>query len=193
MKSRMTRRVCLIMGACLLICSFAVLVFWRYNINVSEKRAEDYVSTLSSLIPSPQDAVPEERRDNTMSVVSIDGEDFIGMIEIPRFGSVLPVGGYWGKTDRYPCRLSGSVYDRTILVGATSQKGQYNFYRDLSIGDELLFTDMEGNLFTYEIGSMRYEKHADQSTLERDEADLVLFVKNIYGFDYLIIVCTTAN
>jgi sortase A len=169
------------------------LVYWRCNINSSQKRAEGYVSTLTSLMPAPQNAVPEERRDNTMPAVSIDGKDFIGIIEIPRFSSSLPVGGDWGNSSKYPCLFSGSIYDRTIKIGATTGSGQYSFYRELSLGDTLIFTDMEGNRFTYGIKSMRYEKHADQSTLTHTDADLVLFIKNVYAFDFLIIFCETAN
>lgn len=193
MKSRMIQRICLIVGGCLLICAMIALVYWRCNINSSQKRAEGYVSTLTSLMPAPQNAVPEERRDNTMPAVSIDGKDFIGIIEIPRFSSSLPVGGDWGNSSKYPCLFSGSIYDRTIQVGATTQKGQYDFYRDLSIGDALIFTDMEGNRFTYEIKSMCYEKHADPSLLATADADFVLFIKNIYAFDYLIVYCSSVN
>lgn len=193
MKSRMIQRVCLATGACLLICAMIALVCWISNINSSEKHAEDYVKTLQSLMPSPQNAVPEERRDNTMPAVSIDGKGFIGIIEMPRFNSALPVGGDWGSSSKHPCRFSGSIYDRTIQIGATTQKGQYDFYRDLSIGDTLIFTDMEGNRFTYEINAMRYEKHADPSLLATADADFVLFIKNIYAFDYLIVYCSSVN
>ena len=193
MKAVKFQGLCLIIGACLLISAAVSLICWSINVNTSEKRAEDHVSTLRSLMPTPQGAIPEERRDNAMSAVSLDGKDFIGIIELPRFGSSLPVGEDWGSTGKHPCRLSGSVYDRTIRIGATSQRGQYDFYRDLSLGDTLLFTDMEGNRFTYEIAAMRYEKHADEAALSHTPADLVLFIKNVYSFDYLIIYCTTAN
>ena len=193
MKKLSIQRLCLISGVCLLCVALGALIYWNLNVDISEKRAESYADTLRSLMPPPHDAVPEERRDNTMPAISIDGRDFIGIIEIPRFNSSLPVGGNWGSTSKYPRRLSGSTYDRTIQIGATTQKGQYDFYRDLSKGDTLIFTDMEGNRFTYEIGSMRYEKHAGRSALTHTESDLVLFIKNVFAFDYLIIYCNCAN
>ena len=36
-------------------------------------------------------AVPEERRDNAMATLSIEGIDFAGILELPRFNSVLPI------------------------------------------------------------------------------------------------------
>ena len=183
------RKICVLVGACLLLGAVVMLAFWRWNIHNSEKEAKYYVSTLQALIPETQNAVPEERRDNTMAVLSVDGADFVGLIELPRYGSVLPVCADWGKPSKYPCRFSGSIYDGTMQIGATTQKGQYDFYRELSVGDTVIYTDVEGNQYTFTITSLRYEKHADQAALQREDAPLTLFVKNIYSFEYLIIFC----
>jgi sortase A len=166
-----------------------ILAVWRWNINNSEKRAQYYVSTLRASIPEPQNAALEERRDNTMSVLSVDGTDFVGIIELPRYESTLPVCADWGKTTKYPCRFSGSIYDGTMQIGATTQKGQYDFYRELSVGDAVIYTDVEGNRYTFAITSLRYGKHADQTALQHEEAPLTLFIKNIYSFEYLIVFC----
>jgi sortase A len=183
------RKICVLVGACLLLGAVVMLAFWRWNIHNSEKEAKYYVSTLQALIPETQNAVPEERRDNTMAVLSVDGADFVGLIELPRYGSVLPVCADWGKTSKYPCRFSGSIYDGTMQIGATTQKGQYDFYRELSVGDFVYYIDVEGNRYTFTITGLRYEKHVDQAALQREESMLTLFVKNIYSFEYLIVFC----
>ena len=166
-----------------------MLALWRWNISSSEKQAQYYVSTLQALIPEPQNAVPEERRDNTMAVLSVDGIDFVGIVELPRYGSALPVCADWGEVSKYPCRFSGSIYDGTMQIGATTQKGQYDFYRERSLGDTVCFIDMEGNRYTFTITSLRYEDHADQTALQQRESALTLFIKNIYSFEYLIVFC----
>ena len=128
-----------------------------------------------------------------MPVLSVDGTDFIGILEMPRYGSALPVAADWGKVSKYPCCLGGSVYDRSIQIGTTSQKGQYDFYREISAGDTVFFTDMEGNRFCYEVTDIRYESHADQETLQRKDAALTLFIKNVYALEYIVIFCDVAN
>ena len=183
------QKICILVGICLLVGAVAILALWRWNINNSEKQAQYYVNTLRELIPEPQGAVPEERRDNTMSVLSVDGTDFVGIVELPHYESVLPVCADWGKTSKYPCRFSGSIYDGTMQIGATTQKGQYDFYRELSVGDTVIYTDVEGNRYTFTITSLRYEKHVDQAALQHEDASLTLFVKNIYSFEYLIVFC----
>jgi hypothetical protein len=186
------QKICIIVGVCLIIAAAVTLALWRWNIHNSEKQVQYYVNTLRSLIPEPQAAVPEERRNNTMSVLSVDGIDFVGLLELPRYESVLPVCADWGKTSRYPCHFTGSIYDGTMQLGATTQKGQYDFYRELSVGDTIHYTDVEGNRYTFTITSLCSEKHADQAALQRKEAALTLFIKNIYSFEYLVAFCDVA-
>ena len=99
------------------------------------------------------------------------------------------MGADWGDPIRCPRRLSGSIYDGTIQIGGTSRTGQFDFFRQISVGDELFFTDMEGNRYSLTVTDLRYESHADQDALTRHDADLTLFIKNIYGFEYIILFC----
>ena len=192
-KNDVIRKTLIIIGVCLLAAAIVLLFAWQWNIHTSEQKIKEYVSVIRELIPELQGAVPEEHRDNTMSSLSIDGTDFVGILELPRFKSVLPVCAEWGTPSKCPCRFSGSVYDQTMQIGGTSQKGQYDFHRDISVGDSVFFTDMEGNRFSYTVTDIRYEKNADQSTLQRKDASLTLFVKNVYAFEYIIVYCDVVH
>lgn len=180
-------------GVGLLVVAAVAMFLWQRGIQTSQPKAEALVQTMRTLIPEPQSAVPEARRENTMAVLPVDGADFLGILELPAYNSALPVCATWGDTGQYPCRLSGSVYDRTLQIGATSQTGQYDFYRELSVGDAVFFTDVEGNRFSYEISHIRHESSADQTVLQREDAALTLFIQNLYGFEYIVIFCNTAG
>ena len=188
---RIVRRLFVPVGVCLLAAAIASLFWWQWGIRASEQKMQTCVQTIRTLIPQPQGAVPEQRRDNTMPVLSLDGTDFVGMLEMPRHGACVPVCADWGAVTKYPCRFGGSVYDRTMQIGATSQKGQFDFYREISAGDTVFFTDAEGNRYSYAVTDIHYENHADQAALGREEAALTLFIKNMYGFEYIVIFCNT--
>lgn len=190
-KKRSAGRLCVLLGAVLLTAAAVLMIGWQWRIRASEQQAAEYVRMLSSLVPEARSAVPEVRSDNTMPSLSLSGTNFVGILELPRYGSALPVCADWGETSRYPCRLEGSIYDGSLQIGATTQQGQYSFYREISVGDSLYFTDMTGNRYGYTVTDLRYEKHADQAALGRREADLTLFIKNVYAFEYLTVFCET--
>lgn len=187
--NRLLSRLCIGAGLGLLLVSAALLLSWQWGIRSAAQNAQETVGTLRSLMPAPQGAIPEARRDNTMAAISIDGADFVGILEMPRYGSALPVCAQWGQISKHPCCLSGSIYDGTLQIGATSQKGQYDFYRELSVGDAVYFTDLEGNRYAFGITDIRFEKHASQAALQRNDAALTVFIKNVYAFEYMILFC----
>ena len=190
---RSIAKICLWGGVGLLTVAIAALVVWQWSLHAWQKQAEARVAALRDVLPAPQNAVVEQRRDNTMAVLEMEGTDFVGLLEIPRFNTALPIAAEWGNTARYPRRLGGSLYDRTLQIGATAQKGQCDFYRELSVEDTFLFTDMEGNRYTLAVTNLRYVKHANQAALTRDPAALTLFIKNPYAFEYLIVSCDSAR
>lgn len=187
--NRIFGRVCVIAGSFLLAAAVILPLLWQWQIGSSEQKMKDCVDTIRTLIPEPQSTVLEERKNNSMPALSIDGTDYVGILEIPRYGSALPVAADWGRVSEHPCRLGGSVYDGTMQIGGTSQKGQYDFFREISFGDTVYFTDMEGKRYAYSVTDIRYEKHADQAALRRREGDLTLFIKNVYALEYIVVFC----
>lgn len=182
-------KICAAAGGCLLLTGLFLLIWYQWTVHSSIQATQEVLQTLQMLMPQPQGAAPEERGDNTMPLIAVDDIDFIGILEIQAYDSVLPICAAWGNLEKYPCMFGGSVYDRTLQIGATSQKGQYDFYREISVGDTVVFTDAEGNRYTYTVQNLQYEKHADQTTLNQKDAALTLFIKNVYDFEYLIVSC----
>ena len=190
---RVIPKIYILAGTVLLLIGALIFCSWQISIHLWMQKSQAYIEDLYALMPAPQGAVLEERMDNSMPVLSINETDFIGILEMPAFDHALPVCANWGRITKYPCAFSGSIYDGSIKVGATSQKGQFDFYREICVGDTVIFTDTEGNRYTYSITNLKYEKHADQTTLNKKEADLTIFIKNVFDFEYLIVSCNVLN
>ena len=92
----------MLIGVCLLVVATIALVCWQWGIHTSEEKTASYVHTIRTLIPEPQGAALEEKRDNTMAVLSIAGTDFVGILEMTRYGSAVPVCASWGEVAKYP-------------------------------------------------------------------------------------------
>lgn len=185
------KKICFAVGCILILCSLSLLGWQQISMVRAEKKSSDYVETLRTLLPEPESAVPEKKSSNEMPVLSVDGVDFVGILELPEYDCVLPVCGDWNETLWYPSCYVGSIYDSSMKIGATTQKGQFGFYRTIGVGDAIYFTDMTGNRYAYKVTDILYRKHADAQTLGQKESDLTLFLKNLYAFEYVMIYCKT--
>lgn len=183
------KKIAVVIGFCLFATAVFLPFMLQWSIKQAEKEMKESVRLIRMLIPEVQNAVPEDRWDNSMAQLSLNNKDYIGLLEFPLFNSVLPVCAERENILKSPYRFQGNIYDKTIQIGGTSQKGQYDFYRDISVGDSVYYTDMEGYRYSYAVTDICYEKKADKTTLNRKEAALTLFIKNIYAFEYIIIYC----
>ena len=184
------RSICLIVGIVLILLSMSLLIFWQSRIKRNAEALSVYVQTLEELIPEVQSAVVEPRVNNAMPSLNVYGNNFIAILELPANDASLPVGASWSDMDAYPCLYTGSAYDGSLIVGTSNQKGQFDFVKEISVGNAVYVTDMTGNQFSYKVTDIQYCDHADNQTLSSESDDLTIFVKNIYAFEYIIIRCS---
>ncbi len=188
-KKRSLRKLCLALGCILIVSALVTMVWWQVSAEIYANRIDDYLEKIWQIIPPPQAAVLENRTDNRMPSLCVDGNDFIGVLEFQETGCSFPVGGNWGKSDQFPCHYYGSIYDGSLVVGATNQRGQLAFAKELSVGNTIFFTDMTGNRYRYSVTDIIYCDHANNDVLISVSDDLTLFIKNIYAFEYMIVKC----
>ena len=183
------RTVCLVLGGILIAGALAIMVWWQVSAEIYADRIDGYLEKITELMPQPQPAVPENRTDNRMPFLRVDANDFVGILEFQETGCSFPVGGNWGKSNQFPCRYYGSIYNGSMVVGATNQRGQLAFAKEISVGNTIFFTDMTGNRYRYSVTDIIYCEHANNDVLISESDDLTLFIKNIYAFEYIIVKC----
>lgn len=107
--------------------------------NAAETEIPDYIL-------NPEMDMPE---------TEIDGTKYIGTLEIPKIALDLPVISEWSYQSLKiaPCRYFGSAYLDNMVIAAHNYKSHFREIENLSAGDEVVFTDIDGNRFFYSVAA----------------------------------------
>lgn len=107
--------------------------------NAAETEIPDYIL-------NPEMDMPE---------TEIDGTKYIGTLEIPKIALDLPVISEWSYPNLKiaPCRYFGSAYLDNMVIAAHNYKSHFREIENLSAGDEVVFTDIDGNRFFYSVAA----------------------------------------
>ena len=143
----------------------AALLLTGYNLYDEYRAGQSVYRVAEHLEISPYEAVSNIYPGETevpdyilnpnmdMPVQTVDGVDYIGILEIPSLGLELPVISSWSYPNlkTAPCRYSGSAYTNNFVIAAHNYKSHFGNLKNLSDGEKVIFTDVDGNVFTYEV------------------------------------------
>ena len=126
-----------------------------------------------------------------MPVRSIDGEDYIGMLEIPALDRTLPVISEWSypRLKIAPCRYAGSAYLGNLTIAAHNYRSHFRNLKKLNEGDIVRFTDMDGNVFSYEVTLLEILQPNEADAMESGDWDLTLFTCTVGGKSRVTVRC----
>ena len=112
-----------------------------------------------------------------MPTVEVNGQECVGMIEIPALGLKLPVISEWSdaKLKKAPCRYSGSAYLKNMIIAGHNYRTHFSGIKRLNPGDSVVFTDADGNVFSYEVAEIETVGGYDIEKMEAGDWDLTLF------------------
>ena len=99
----------------------------------------------------PEELLTEEQV--KMPEVEIKGNRYIGYLSMPTLGLKLPIMSSWSypKLKISPCRYSGSIRGKDLVLLAHNYKSHFGPIRRLKTGDPVTFTDMEGNVTRFAV------------------------------------------
>lgn len=126
-----------------------------------------------------------------MPAVEVDGHDYIGVLEIPALELELPVMSTWSYPNLKiaPCRYTGSAYLDDMVIAAHNYSQHFGRLKELSGGETVIFTDADGNVFTYEVALVETLMPTDIEEMESGEWDLTLFTCTIGGSSRVTVRC----
>lgn len=177
--------VSLMVAGALLVLSAAVLA----GVNVVlDARAGSAAASVLEEFPVQAKAIDSSSLDPeaSMPAVKIQDNDYIGVVSVPALGLELPVMSNWSyaRLDIAPCRYSGSAYADDLVIAGHSYRSHFSPLWQLSGGEEVIFTDTVGNVFTYEVTSVETVQPTDIELMvgDPDDADK--------GWDLTLFTCT---
>ncbi len=141
----------------------------------SEREIPDYIL-------NPHMEMPEQE---------IDGDAYIGVVEVPSCEIQLPVISNWSypALKRAPCRFEGSAYTNDLILAGHTYNAHFRRLRELFGGEEVIFTDIAGNRFCYEVVGVEIIDGTDLEALEAGGWDLTLFTCTTGGTGRILIRC----
>ncbi len=189
-------KIILIIGCVLVACAAVLIVHNLWDSKRAEQASNEVLEQLEQMDDSESSSTDTNNQvplykqfpDMEMPVKIIDGYGYIGVVEIPAIDIKLPVMDECDDTRLTiaPCRYKGSVYSKDIVIAGHSYLRHFRPIRQLNIGDEVIFTDMDDNRFEYTVSSVEVIEPKDVSDMiekqENDDWDLTLFTCT-YGGD----------
>ena len=118
-----------------------------------------------------------------MLVKEVNGRPYVGALSIPVLGLELPVINDWTYPNLRvsPCRYVGSVYTDDLVIAAHNYISHFGNLKLLQLGDAVVFTDMEGNKFHYEVALLETLEPTAVEEMTSGEWELSLFTCTIGG------------
>lgn len=183
--SRKAAGAAVALGAVLILSALLLVVYNRYEAAQAGQAAENALSELEAAIEEEEAEAPEDGKGTgadgpELPVETVDGYEYIGYLEIPVLGLKLPVMSDWSYEQLRisPCRQSGSSYSDDLVIAAHNYSTHFGRLKELSAGDTVTFTDMDGVVNTYCVERLE--------TVEPDAVDSVLNS----GCDLVLYTCT---
>ena len=126
-----------------------------------------------------------------MPVEEIEGNGYIGLLEIPALGLSLPVMSEWSYPNLKlaPCRYSGSAYTGNFTIAGHNYSTHFGPIGGLNAGDSITFTDMQGNRFAYEVQVVETLEATAVEDMVSEEWDLTLFTCDLSGESRVTVRC----
>ena len=210
MKHRTAGKILTMIGIFLILGSGLLFGFNLWNTRRAAESVENTMTELEKVLADdivPADQYDPEQNDDTdadseilcgavdpekeMPVYEVNGVSYVGVLEIPSLGLELPIISQWSNDNARiaPCRYQGSAYLDNLIICAHNYKSHFGKLSVLSLEDTVLFEDMEGNQFRYQVVEFEVMDGTAIEQMESGDWDLTLFTCTVGGNTRLTVRC----
>ncbi len=185
----------MLVGALLMVGAIGLTGYNLWTERRAEQLSNDIVDAFIDQMDEDmdEDSVPYYILDPDMDMpeIEIDGETYIGIIDMPSIGISLPVNSEFNYSNLRvsPCRYRGSAYQDHFIICAHNYRGHFGKIENLSTGDTLTFIDADGNEFVYEVALLELIEGTHVEEMVDTEYALTLFTCTLDGQSRVTIRC----
>ena len=79
------------------------------------------------------------------------------------------------------------MYNNSLLIGGSD--GQLSCLKKIGHGETVTVTDMQGAEYKYTVTNIRRSSDAHKESLQKYNDSLVLFIRDTYTLEYIIVSC----
>ena len=179
------------LGVLLLLSAAGLSAFNMWDADRAGEAAQTVLKDLDRQIPVleeldlPEELIPDYLLNPKMDMPTqeVDEYEYIGRIDIPVLELSLPVMESWSypKLKVAPCRYRGSAYLDDLIIAAHNYDRHFGRINTLLPGDEVIFTDTDGNIFNYTVSELEQLNPTDVREMISGDWDLTLFTCTLGG------------
>lgn len=194
--------VFVLIGVLLIVGAASLSAYNIWDENRAADAAEGTVEELLPMIPEKVDYEPVDPSEAIipdyilnpnmdMPVAELNGRGYVGIISIPSLELRLPVMDEctYRLLKIAPCRYSGTPYLNNFVIAAHNYRRHFGALSRLQPGAEVDFTDVDGNVFRYEVGEVEVLAPTAKQEMIESDWDLTLFTCTLGGRTRLTIRC----
>jgi len=186
------KRILVTLGCCCIIAAAALKMYNDWDSVRAGKEAERLNTMLVSMIEkNPQAEGMPADVDADLAVLDMGNYEVCGSIAIPAIRIELPVIAEWSYDNLHVscCRFYGTPSTQMMIM-AHNYDSHFGRINRLTIGDAVVFTDLEGRSYAYEvIGIEIWATDQLREIIAGDNWDLTLFTCTYGGENRVTVRC----
>lgn len=190
----------MVLGAVLVLAALSLFLWNQRENNEAGTSAEKILPQVIEQLETPgagqevEEPSYPDPYDPTMTEVEIDGYAYVGVLSIPALELELPVMSEWDYTRLKiaPCRYAGSTKTDDLVICAHNYTRHFGPIRNLTPGDTVTFTDMDGVVWQYEVVAVDILVPTDVEDMTAGGYDLTLFTCTYGGASRVTVRCERA-
>lgn len=198
----------MVLGALLILGSLGLFLRNESEAAAADQAAAVQLEQVVQQITQRQESIPTlpqenlnipleylEPEDLEMTEVEIDGHRYIGYLTLPGLELELPVMADWNYPQLRiaPCRYTGSVRGEDLVLMAHNYTRHFGGLSELSEGDSVIFTDMDGHVTLYEVIARDILAPTAVAEMTSGDFDLTLFTCTYGGKSRVTVYCNKTD